>query len=133
MRFYENPDRNCADKDRELWFPERQNQRETHAAKRLCDGCPVKDDCLADAMRYEAGLGKGSREGIYGGTTPAERYALEVKKRGRKPRRPVAHGTDAGYKQHQRRDEVACSPCVTAHRDAARLRAERRRAKEAAA
>ena len=133
MTWYENPARNCAGKNLELWFPERQNQRETHAAKRLCDGCPVKDACLADAKKHEDGLGKGSREGIYGGTTPAERHALEVKARGRKPRRPVNHGTDAGYKQHQRRDEVACNACVKAHRDAARLRAERRRAKEAAA
>jgi len=36
-------------------------------ALRICDGCPVKQQCLDYAMR------SGEKDGIWGGTTPEER------------------------------------------------------------
>ena len=126
MRYDEHPDRNCAGQNPEPWFPDRNNQREMHAAKALCNGCPVKQACLDDALRHETGLGKGSREGIFGGKTPAERYALERKGTGEQSqRRRISHGTEGGYRTHLRRKEAPCDPCAEAAMQAARRRRER--------
>jgi hypothetical protein len=127
MRFDENPDRNCANGDTEAWFPPRADISGTRDARALCNGCPVIEECLRYAIHAEWGNAKSGRDGIYGATTPAERYALEVKIRGGKPRKTTQHGTDAGYKQHQRRAEKACDRCIEAHRDAGRERAAKRR------
>lgn len=43
----------------------------------LCDGCPVLDRCLADAMAEEAGKGKFERYLVRGGLTPMGRWKLE--------------------------------------------------------
>lgn len=131
MRFDENPDRNCANGDTEAWFPPRADITGTRDARALCNGCPVIEECLRYAIKAEWGNAKSGRDGIYGGTTPAERYALETKIRGGKPKPPINHGTEAGYKQHQRRSEKACAECIKAHRDAHRAREAR--AKERAA
>jgi WhiB family redox-sensing transcriptional regulator len=42
-------------------------------AKRICGGCPVRAQCLAEVMAAED---PARRWGISGGTTPAERAAL---------------------------------------------------------
>lgn len=44
------------------------------AARALCAGCPVKQECLTDALREEEGLGPRSRNLVRGGLTPSERY-----------------------------------------------------------
>lgn len=55
-------------------------------ARRICNGCPVTQDCLHAAMREEAhAQGRGGRIGMRGGRTPAERYELAgVKAPGRR-------------------------------------------------
>lgn len=47
-------------------------------AKALCAGCPVKRECLADAMAEEEGLGPRSRWLVRGGMTPVGRAKLAV-------------------------------------------------------
>lgn len=122
MRYDENPDRNCANGDTEAWFPDPSDQRATYDAIKLCDSCPVRQECLDDTMRIEAGLGKISRVGIFGGLTPAQRFNLErkggdtsIRPPGR-PRRPIRHGTFNGYKTHRKRGEEACDECRAAQR-----------------
>ena len=44
-------------------------------AKRICARCPVKAQCLEYALAYEA-ADPGSRYGVYGGLSPAERERL---------------------------------------------------------
>ncbi|MGC4050639.1 MAG: WhiB family transcriptional regulator [Paludibaculum sp.] len=43
--------------------------------KALCDGCPVRNDCLAHA------LAAGERHGMWGGLQPEERAALLRRRR----------------------------------------------------
>ncbi|MFC8515528.1 WhiB family transcriptional regulator [Streptomyces sp. NPDC057257] len=48
------------------------DRRRVQQIKNLCDSCPVKQSCLAEAMRAE----DGARHGIFGGLTAAERTEL---------------------------------------------------------
>lgn len=43
----------------------------------VCKRCPVAGDCLAYALAHEAEIGEWSRKGMWGGKTPAERYAIQ--------------------------------------------------------
>ncbi|MFC9361671.1 WhiB family transcriptional regulator [Rhodococcus sp. NPDC057014] len=55
----------CRVTDPEAFFPETgENGR---PAKRVCAGCEVRDDCLAEALAHD------ERFGIWGGLTAAER------------------------------------------------------------
>lgn len=78
MRWWENPDRNCADMEPETFFPKSQDYSGIKAAKKICQGCPVMDECLEDAMQKEAGIGHSGRAGIYGGMTARDRYKYHV-------------------------------------------------------
>jgi hypothetical protein len=55
--------------DPEAWWPDRKqlNNPATSAAVLACEGCPARDACLAYALAAD------EREGIWGGTMPAER------------------------------------------------------------
>lgn len=55
-----------------LWFSRRTSKAGKKAVA-ICEGCPVRQQCLADAM--EAETGSGLRLGIWGGLGPAEREA----------------------------------------------------------
>lgn len=107
------------DPDRVL-FPD--DDRDRNAAldrwdegRALCDGCPVRVDCLDYALTV------GERFGMWGGLTPAERGRL-ARTIGMRPSRShldavphTRHGTRAGYLRHRRLDEDACQPCLDAH------------------
>ena len=43
----------------------------------VCAGCPEKADCLSNALAAEAGEPKAYRFGVFGGTTPDERFAIQ--------------------------------------------------------
>jgi WhiB family redox-sensing transcriptional regulator len=61
--------------DPELWFEEGSGpglSDGAHQAVALCWTCPVRQDCLADALRWETG----QRYGIRGGLLPSERAKL---------------------------------------------------------
>ncbi|WP_369183302.1 WhiB family transcriptional regulator [Streptomyces sp. Y1] len=45
-------------------------------AVRVCQGCPVRVECLRFAMRAEGKCARASRSGVFGGMTPAERDEL---------------------------------------------------------
>lgn len=60
----------CLDSDAEIFYPEKTGPSAARAAKRICEGCPVKDRCLAHALE------KRERYGIWGGKSVRERQAL---------------------------------------------------------
>ncbi|HEX3712942.1 MAG TPA: WhiB family transcriptional regulator [Trebonia sp.] len=73
----------CLAADPDLFFPigaGSASGTETTRALRICDGCPVKRQCLEFAMR------NGEANGIWGGTTPEERIRV-LRGRGRRPGR----------------------------------------------
>lgn len=64
----------CLDEDPELFFPvgtSPEAVEQTREAKIVCDGCPVRVECLAWALA----LGE---QGVWGGTTDDERAALRA-------------------------------------------------------
>lgn len=72
----------CRGMDPELFHPARGDHDSTLAAKAVCAGCPVRDDCLNDHL--------GEKIGIWGGTSDRERRALRNARRAagiRLPRR----------------------------------------------
>jgi hypothetical protein len=107
-------------------------------AKVICNGtpakkghpgtppCPVKQECLEYALQLP-----GITVGVFGGTTERERRLLKrqiisgVNYISNKPvavnaKRPMRHGTSAGYEQHRRRKEPPCDACKEAHAQASR-------------
>lgn len=63
----------CRDEDPELFFPigdAGPAHRQIAVAKFVCDGCPVRANCLEWALEASP------VEGVWGGTTDAERAAL---------------------------------------------------------
>lgn len=68
----------CRNKPLEWFYPE--PGQNALKAKELCEVCPVKQDCLQDALSFEAPQG---RHGVWGGLSREER---EVRFDGRKPR-----------------------------------------------
>ena len=51
--------------------------RDRMYAKRICEGCPVREACLRMALDAERGTGLYERYGIFGGTTPVERFRMQ--------------------------------------------------------
>ena len=77
----------------DIFYPEtgsRRNPAEAMAvyrrAQRICAECPVRKNCLEDALRYEEGqrvplTGKWSRRnpaGVWGGHRPKERHVRDI-------------------------------------------------------
>ena len=60
----------CQEADIGVFYPPRMTDQTAEPAKRLCQGCPVRESCLRFA------LATGDRYGIFGGTTPKERRVL---------------------------------------------------------
>lgn len=67
--------------DDETWFPEA-GGRATDA-KRICQRCPVRRECLEYALKH------GERYGVWGGLSVRERQ--DLRRNGRPPRRPALH------------------------------------------
>lgn len=61
----------CGQTDPELFFAEQQGTGTINAAKRICNECPVRIDCLEWALKND------ERYGVWGGTTPRERARLK--------------------------------------------------------
>ncbi len=59
----------CAQTDPEAFFPEKGGS--TREAKRICQGCEVRDDCLEYALAHD------ERFGIWGGLSERERRKLK--------------------------------------------------------
>lgn len=52
--------------------------QQTGEAICLCQKCPVAMQCLIQALIYEAGISQLYRYEIWGGTTPEERYLIDI-------------------------------------------------------
>ena len=65
----------CAGHDPELWFPTPPGDYTT--ARGICETCPIRDRCLAYAMRREGHGHWTNRHGMWGGKTPDERWRME--------------------------------------------------------
>lgn len=110
-------------------------------ARAICAGCPVRAECLADAMATETG-DHTHRAGIRGGMSARwraaaaqrERYAAgAVKQPGTRPLAPC--GTPAAYDRHLRNQEPiddACRDANNRRRQAERARKRERERKAAA-
>ena len=61
----------CAGVDERIFFPPA--GKTANHARQFCAACPVRAECLRDALKAEEG---GRRFGIYGGLPPPERAAL---------------------------------------------------------
>jgi WhiB family redox-sensing transcriptional regulator len=59
----------CIGTDPEAFFPEDKGYDYTPEVKRICNNCPVKNECLSFAVRYRV-------QGYWGGTTEQERRRL---------------------------------------------------------
>ncbi|MGW2186608.1 WhiB family transcriptional regulator [Streptomyces sp. NPDC001719] len=125
----------CASVAPEVFFPAEGNEVLVALAQRLCCQCPVKAACQALALEKEGSARPYMRFGIWGGTTPSERYALyRHKRRGTAPvTRPGVCGSCRGYTRHRRRGENPCDACLSAvAADSRRRRRAARSAKGAA-
>jgi WhiB family redox-sensing transcriptional regulator len=64
----------CRHRDTRFWFSTPASF-ETRVAVAVCRSCPVRGECLEQALRWEA-VTDGPRFGIFGGLTPTERVTL---------------------------------------------------------
>lgn len=102
----------CAQTDPELWFPEKGATNPD--AARICATCPVKQQCLEDA------LASGDPHGVRGGLSPNQRARLPQSQ----PRacrhcdQPLPVGVHATTRLHPE--------CIRPWKNVRRRRAERR-------
>ena len=59
-------DRACVDVDAAVFYPRSRTSGAVDYAKQICNRCPLSDDCRSYASIHDL-------EGIWGGTTEAER------------------------------------------------------------
>ena len=85
--------------------------RDEQTAIAVCNGCPVKAECLQYAHDTH------TTAGVWGGMTETQRNTThpEPRKRyGGTQRQPVNCGTPAGAIAHRKRGQQPCTPCRTA-------------------
>ena len=82
---------------------------EQNKAKQLCTGCPVRTECLAEALDNQI------EWGVWGGTTEKKRGDLLGNRRGRAPFRGC--GTPYAYRTHRENGEDPCAACLRAWTD----------------
>ena len=61
------------------FFP--QKGENTARARAICADCPVRPECLDYALAVEATLPQAEWHGIFGGTVPGERRAIQERRR----------------------------------------------------
>lgn len=64
---------NCRGVDPNVFYP---GDVDYSAARKICNDCPVQEQCLRAAMAEETGHGRQGRYGMRGGLTPDERHRL---------------------------------------------------------
>ena len=97
----------------ELFFVERFEYKKAEEAKKVCEGCPVRQECL------EYAIVNVETDGIWGGLSPKKRRPIRsqwVKDQGSfRNFGEIEHGTRRGYRMHLRRKESACASCQAAN------------------
>jgi WhiB family redox-sensing transcriptional regulator len=68
----------CLQTDAEIFFPAK--GASTQPAKRLCQRCPVRLDCLEHAIQRR------ENDGVWGGTSPRERRQIALQRTQHQPR-----------------------------------------------
>ena len=102
----------CKHMGPDLFFPQQGNTG--HQAKRICEGCPVAEQCGQHALDNR------ERHGIWGGRSIDRRVRSVRNPRprtspGSGPRpQPIVHGTMGGYQQERRRGIMPCDDCRAA-------------------
>lgn len=114
--------------DAEWWFPPSGMAQATCEGMRICqEECPVREACLADALKAEEGFGERARFGIFGGLTPDQRGELDATPRRRGGPTQASPcpwpGEARAVERHARRREDPCWMC----RDLVRRRASAER------
>ena len=66
----------CKGRPVSWWFPARGDTMLARAAVKVCEGCGVREQCLAEAMAEESGASATDVTGIRGGLLPAQRLKL---------------------------------------------------------
>jgi hypothetical protein len=103
----------CRDKT-DLFFSD--DLRDIAKALHLCwEKCPVREECLADALTWPRSMDKGIRGGLldeerYGMDRPGVRARLTPASVAERP----PHGTPQGYQWEFRHDGDTCPACRTA-------------------
>ncbi|BBC67292.1 hypothetical protein MMRN_41880 [Mycobacterium marinum] len=93
----------CTQGDPDRFFPETKDKT---AAKKVCNTCPVRAQCLNHAIEHDESWG------IWGGLDEKERRHLQrVKKQ---PTITPQCGTYTGARAHYRRGEETCPACRAA-------------------
>lgn len=70
---------------RDIWFAHTTQTADVEQAKRICKTlCPVREECLAAAIREEGGRNATSRYGIRGGLQGAGRRGVYDRERARR-------------------------------------------------
>jgi WhiB family redox-sensing transcriptional regulator len=87
-----------------LFFPEKNEAPTADWARRICNTCPVQDECREYGMQ--------ERFGIWGGLSEMQRRPLRREKRERFVKDQC--GTTNGYAAHRRKNEEACRACKDA-------------------
>ena len=62
----------CRDADPELFFPVSRAEQQSSAALAVCAGCPVRQQCLLDELRFPSP----QQHGVRGGMTAAARRSV---------------------------------------------------------
>lgn len=98
----------CRGMDVSIFFTaDDQRENGLHTAIDVCNSCPVRKECLDDAVRDPSTLG------IRGGLTTSQRRA-HYYATGVKVKEPPPHGTYGRFRWHQRMGVPMCGPCETA-------------------
>jgi WhiB family redox-sensing transcriptional regulator len=98
----------CKGEPTEVWFATQGHG--VKVAKRICNTCPVRIDCLRWAVDEQI------NHGIFGGRTPRERRMLRRGNAGYE-----LCGTMEGANQHLDRNQPLCPACLGVKNDRARL------------
>lgn len=104
----------CAGLEVSMFYTERTGT--AHAALAVCAACPVRAECLDDALAAEREVSIQEIFGVRGGMSAIGRRKLLAAERTRAVRARVALcGTDSGYYRHRRERETPCDACKAAH------------------
>jgi len=91
----------------DIMYPENHNIRAVQLAKSICAECPVREQCLDYALRYN------ESHGIWGGMGERQRRAARYQRNLVRPR-AVKCGTRGGYDEHRRLGTETCAACRAA-------------------